>query len=127
MSDQDSKPDYIVDPSGNVRDVRNARNSPPAASPAPSHSSYSPPVQPAPPRRPSSSAYFIPIPIGLIITVLILVLNRCSGGGTANVRLPNQSSSYSEHLLGDMFFDNGDYDKAITLYTVDINQNHLSG
>jgi formylglycine-generating enzyme required for sulfatase activity/tetratricopeptide (TPR) repeat protein len=113
------KPGFIVDPDGNVRDVRGQNNT------QESQSSSQRPLHPSSmpgkdsyngsPRR--TSGGIILIPIGLIITLFIAILRACSD--------PVPTNSYSESdvntlNLGLHYYDQGDYEKALMQFNISI-------
>jgi Flp pilus assembly protein TadD len=127
MSD---RPGFIVDPQGNVRDVRNepARPIPSEGSPPPPASRWmglkgAPPSQPPPPlhryvqvnaSQPRRSGGLIFIPIGLIIT-LVITLARCLGG--------NSQNTYSEAGVNALNFGTHEYAQGnYSMALVEFNQ-----
>jgi Flp pilus assembly protein TadD len=111
------KPDFVVDPSGNVRDVRGqdyAQQSQ-SSSQRPEPGSSRPGKDAHAGSTPRTPGGIIIIPIGLIITLVIAVLRMCSG--------PAQKNSYSEsdvNLLnsGLSSYDQGDYEKALIYFNM---------
>jgi len=112
-------PDFIVDPSGNVRDARGQYHAQHFQSP--SHATGPGPSTPGQDRHTGSPrgtpGGIIFIPIGLIITLIIAVLRMCGG--------PAQSNSYPEsdvRLLGSGLssYDRGDYEKALIYFNMAI-------
>lgn len=113
------KPDYIVDPPGNVRDVRgqiyahesqSSSQQPETRSSTPGNYGYTANPQ----RKPGG---IIIIPIGLIITLIITILRNCGG--------PAQNNTYPESdvnmlNMGLYYYDQGDYEKAIMQFNMAI-------
>jgi tetratricopeptide (TPR) repeat protein len=116
MTDQREKPDFVVDPSGNVRDTRHMRyafsQGPPSGSPGDSTDgqSSSPSSQ-----KPKRITYLIPIPIGLII-FLLFSLFRHFILPDADVNTFDSESAYNSFQSGNYAFFRGEYDKAIMHY-----------
>ncbi len=101
-----NKPDFIVDPSGNVQDVRGSKN----ASGSQSYSSQNSRSGGSIPSNQRTPGRVILIPVGLILTLLI-ALCRMVGGMSA----PNGYSEAEISLLnmGLLFYDIGNYEAAI--------------
>jgi tetratricopeptide (TPR) repeat protein/photosystem II stability/assembly factor-like uncharacterized protein len=119
MTDQ---PDFIVDPSGGVKDVRHQKYWRTSASPAPqkpeagssgrgggvpTHSQY---IQK--PKRPPG---VIVIPIGLIIAIMVAVC-RLLSGSTANDSYSDSDISFLNSGIG--HYSRGDYDMAIVYFNM---------
>lgn len=108
-----NKPDFIADPSGNVRDVRGQES-------AQDSQSSSQPSTNGPATSVSRSTQGTPggvvfIPIGLIITLICAVL-RMSGGVTQQNGYPE--SDVNTLNLGLSYYDQGDYEMAITQFNI---------
>ncbi len=106
------KPDFIVDPSGNVRDVRNLN--------------YVRQTAPSPTYKTVQKSNNIPggvvvIPIGLIVWILITVI-RSASSATTNTNY-YADSNVSDLNLGNMYFANGEYDMALVHFNMAINSN----
>jgi tetratricopeptide (TPR) repeat protein len=106
------KPSFIVDPDGNVRDVRGQNSAqaspPPAPRPEPASPTPGTPVRSGSVRR--TPGGIILIPIGLILTIIFAVFRNCGG--------PGQKKAYPEsdvNLLNSALFsyDEGDYQMAL--------------
>jgi tetratricopeptide (TPR) repeat protein len=122
------KPDFIVDPSGNVRDVRSLKYSRPPGTPPPgSHPSSTTPrsytVQPTPPavRKSTTSPAVIIIPIGLIITILVALFRSAGQSSTNNHNISDSDASSLNS--GNMYFADGEYDKALVEFNMAIFSN----
>jgi tetratricopeptide (TPR) repeat protein len=127
-----AKPDFIVDPSGNVRDVRHLRNS---SSGGPSGGTHTPSrpasdnlagdfyrgrvvqVSHPPTTRSGSNFYWIPIPIGLIITIIVALLNglgvHTTGNGISERDYNILESAEDHYLNGQYALALQDYDSVI--------------
>jgi Tfp pilus assembly protein PilF len=111
------KPDFIVDPSGNVRDARAQNNS------QASQFSSQPPVSgSSPPGRVGNSGPtqrtpggIILIPIGLIITIVIAVF-RLAGGQSQKNTYPE--SDVDTLNTGLHYYDQGDYMMALAHFNM---------
>jgi hypothetical protein len=102
------KPDFYVDPHGNIKDIRGQKYS---------HASDSPPppqvpvtyIYDTPPKKNQPGGGVIQIPIGLILTLIFALVKSC---GT------NETSNYSEwdissYNSGMMNYAQGDYQMAL--------------
>ncbi len=105
------KPSFIVDPSGNVRDVRgqNCLQEPQPSSQQPGHGSSTPGRGGFSGSTKRTPGGFIIIPIGLIITLVIVVLQKC--GGTPQNSYPE--SDVNQLNSGLYSYDQGDYKNAL--------------
>lgn len=115
MNTQTEKPDFIVDEFGTVQDVRYAKSS---QEPAPARSWM--PDSACKPEDTNSSElsraaqsqgrplHLIPIPIGLLISLLMLLISSISHGGTqrADVRFDEANNN----------LENGNIEQAIAMY-----------
>ena len=111
------KPDFIVDPSGNARDVRGQKHSQgtngssqtsgagPSGSSTDFHS-YTPSSQ-----RVQSAPRVIFIPIGLILTLIMALIIRLSSGSGGKATYSQTGASALN--AGISYYNDGDYDKAI--------------
>jgi tetratricopeptide (TPR) repeat protein len=111
------KPGFIVDPSGNVRDVRGQNyiqeSQFSSQRPEPGSSTAGKDGHTGSTR--GTPGGFIFIPIGLIITLVFAVLRNCTG--------PAQKNTYPEsdvNLLNSALFsyDQGDYEKALIYFNM---------
>jgi tetratricopeptide (TPR) repeat protein len=115
-----NRPDFIVDPSGNVQDVRTQKHPPESAAPHSqrsdtryTQSSASVPLHVQPTSQPRQSPTFIVIPIGLIITIIVALCRLFNPSATG----PHYSSSDVSSLnTGITSYDAGNYDRAITYF-----------
>jgi len=110
-----NKPDFIVDPSGNVRDVRGQKGGP-APSSAYSQNSRtgtsSSGLSGSLPRKQRTPGGVIVIPVGLIFTFIILLLRTAGGMGTSTQK--SYSESGINFLNSGLYdYDQGDYESAI--------------
>jgi len=113
------KPGFIVDPSGNVRDIRGQKytqefQSSSGQPETGSSTSNKVGVTRSPKRNPGG---IILIPIGLIITLIIAVLRMCGG--------PAQKNGYPESdvdtlNMGIHYYDQGDYKMALIQFNLAI-------
>ena len=113
------KPSFIVDPSGNVRDVRgqdytqesqsSSQRSEPGSS-APGKDGHTGSTRRVP-------VGFIFIPVGLIITLVVAVLRMSGGSGKKN---GYPESDVNTLNLGLLYYDQGDYEKAILHFNMAI-------
>jgi tetratricopeptide (TPR) repeat protein len=118
------QPDFIVDPSGDVKDVRHQKywrrsGSPPPQKPeagssghgrgVPTHSQY---IQK--PKRPPG---VIVIPIGLIIAIMVAVC-RLLSGSTANDNYSDSDISFLNSGIG--HYSRGEHDMAIIYFNMAI-------
>ena len=113
MTEQREKPDFVVDPSGTVEDVRRVKHrsyqAPPSQPPGNGADDRS---KPSSPQHPKRVWYVIPIPIGLIIFLLVSLI-RCvgspeNGGGTFD-----SETALRHYQSGNWYLFGGDYDQAI--------------
>ena len=112
------KPDFYVDPDGNIRDVRGQKYS---------HASDSPP----PPQRPVTYVYNTPprknqpgggvilIPIGLILTLIFALVRSCGSHKTNNYS-EWDTSSYNSGMMN---YAQGDYQMALIDFNSVISSN----
>lgn len=115
MNSQLDKPDFVVDEMGGVQDVRNREFVPEPASPAgwiangpctPGGGSSSEAARPAP--RPGGQIRLIPIPIGLIISLVALLISNTGNG--------DDRRAINRFNEGNDYFDVGSYGQAIAKY-----------
>lgn len=115
------KPDFIVDPSGNARDVRGQKQSSysvaSSSQTSRSRSSTSGGNIRSPQDTRRTPGGFIFIPIGLILSLIIAICRMSAG--------PSQKNTYPESdvntlNLGLHYFDQGDYEKAIVQFNMAI-------
>lgn len=111
------RPDYVVDPSGNVRDARgqNDAQESRSSSQRPEPGSSTPGKDRHTGSTQGTPGGIIFIPIGLIITLIIAVLRMLGG--------PAQENSYPESDVrtlnsGLSYYDRGDYEKAIVHFNM---------
>jgi len=111
------KPDFIVDPSGNVRDVRGQKRSSDSATPSsPSFSAYRGNTGSSQVTQRTPGGIII-IPIGLIITLIIAVIRMSVGSVQKNGYPEADVSTLNSGLY---YYDQGDYDMAITQFNITI-------
>lgn len=116
MTGRREKPDFIVDSSGNVQDVRHVMYSssqvPPGRPPGNGSGSY-----PKPPssRQPKRTIYFIPIPIGLIIFLLFSLIRHLNQP-EKSANTFGSEGAYGMFQSGNHSFSTGDYDMALVYY-----------
>ncbi len=106
------KPGFIVDPSGNVRDVRGqnyiqdsqfSSQRPEPGSSQPGRDGHTGPTRGTP-------GGIILIPIGLIITLIVAFLRMVSGQGQTNTYSESDVNSLN---MGLHYYDQGDYEMAL--------------
>ena len=117
-----NKPDFIVDPSGNVRDVRPARPRSVPGSPPRNVGMPGPPGVahiPIQTRKPKYTPNLILIPLGLILTLIIalLLLVNCSSKNTIS------ESDWSNLEMGINFYLDGEYTNALAHFNMVIHSN----
>jgi tetratricopeptide (TPR) repeat protein len=117
----DKKPDFIVDPSGHVKDVRGARFSnnsgslpPGGAGPRIGNSAH--PYQPAS-SKPGPAPQIILIPVGLIITLVIFILRQFSTPAEQDTYSDSAIQSYNSGIFD---YIDGDYDMAVLNFNIAI-------
>jgi tetratricopeptide (TPR) repeat protein/photosystem II stability/assembly factor-like uncharacterized protein len=117
MSANNGEPDFVVDPYGTVYDARRERYAssqiPPGGPPGDGTDGQS---KPPSPQKPKKITYFIPIPIGLIL-FLIVSLFQHLGRSDTDVNIFDSESAYNAFQSGEYCFFRGEYDEAITHYT----------
>ncbi len=116
MAGEGQKPDFIVEPSGDVRDVRHEPyGSPPGPPDAPPRDNGAGRASPSSPRKPARSVRVIWIPIGLILSLLALlvrsVLVSQSDGSTFT-----SERAYTAFQAGTGEYYSGAYRQAIQHY-----------
>jgi tetratricopeptide (TPR) repeat protein len=114
-------PDFIVDPSGTVRDVRHSKSAQEPAHAAPQRPATPPPSiawniqgKPQSAPKPNRKPYFIVIPIGLI---LFLIGKFLGVPATNNATYHAGATSFN---MGNYYYDKGDYDQAIFQFNLAI-------
>ena len=128
MSD---RPDFIVDPSGNARDTRgeaysqtsqgSSSQGPPKGPPVYYSSSPSTAGGGGGSKRPSGVIF---IPIGLILTLIMVVVRMMAGAWQNNTASTSQQGNlYSEASanalnMGVYYYNRGEYDKAIVHFNL---------
>lgn len=132
-------PDFIVDPSGNVRDVRHLKDSssgrasggtPPPSRPVGDNLAgdfyRGKTVQVSYPSAPRSKSnfYWIPIPIGLIITIVVALLNALGVSTTGN---GISERDYQEFESAERNYSLGFYTLALEDYSNVIESNPKLG
>lgn len=124
-----NKPDFIVDPSGNVRDVRGQKGN----STTPSVSSQNAgsgassggsggvghETRGSISRNPGTPGGVIIIPIGLILSLIFLLFRMAAGAGTST---QNRYSEFGVNSLnlGLSYYEQGDYENAILHFNLAI-------
>jgi tetratricopeptide (TPR) repeat protein len=120
MTGQRGKPDFVVDPSGNVRDVRHSEygssRSPPGGRSGAGQGSS---PKPRRSRRPIRTPYLIPIPVCLIIFLLVYLI-RCDSSPVESARTTNLDIASSEYERGNRFLLSGEYGAAIVHFNLAI-------
>jgi tetratricopeptide (TPR) repeat protein len=117
-----NKPDFIVDSSGKVRDVRQAKYSSAPGSPPPNAGTPGPPGVahiPIRTRKPKYTPYVILIPLGLILTLIIAILllvNRSSKNAISE-------SDWSAYQSGIRYYVEGEYTLALAHFNMAIHSN----
>jgi tetratricopeptide (TPR) repeat protein len=134
-----TKPDFIVDPSGNVRDVRHSKNSssggasggtPPPSNPTGDnlagdfYRGHVVQVSYSSAARSKSNYYWIPIPIGLIITIIVALLNALGVNTTGN---GISERDYQEFQSGESHYLAGRYALALDAFNNVIESNPKLG
>lgn len=123
------KPDFIVDPSGNVQDVRHLKYSRQSASPP----GQKPKAPPSKPRRSAPTTYpkrvqksgqssgIIFIPIGLILTIIFALsaASRPRNTPLPDATIPNLT--WYSLKSGERHYSAGDYDLALASFNRVIN------
>ena len=110
-----NKPDFIVDPSGNARDVRGQGST--QDSQSSSQPSANGPSTPGSGPTQGTSGGVVLIPIGLIITLICAVL-RMVGGAAQQNGYPEPDVNTLN--LGLSYYDQGAYEMAITQFNIAI-------
>ena len=125
MTDRREGPRFIVDSSGNTREVRQAGHAPsqppPGKPPGNGRGSQS---WTRPPQKSGGAPYLIPIPIGLICWLVIALIRGCDASETSFYPSSPQSSNpirssgdFSDLGQGSRAYFLGDYDAAIQHFT----------
>jgi tetratricopeptide (TPR) repeat protein len=125
-----NRPDFIVDPSGNVQDVRRqtswrySGSSPKKPEKRDSGDGICVPANPRSTQKPEVSGGVIVIPIGLIITIIVAIVRLLNG------QSPSHEPSYSEfHDLnsGIRYYLEDEYDMALVQFNGVIDAHPNSG
>jgi len=114
-----NKPDFIVDPNGNVEDVRGSKNTSKTASGSQSYSSQNSGtrVQSSSKNQSTSGGVTI-IPIGLILTLILTVCRMLAAGTSAQNRY--SEVEVNSLNLGLSYYDEGSYEEAIREFNIAI-------
>jgi Tfp pilus assembly protein PilF len=118
MAGHREKPDFVVDPSGSVHDVRHSgygsSEVPPGRPSSEGDDSHPKPHSSSQPKR---TIYLIPIPIGLII-FLVVSLIRYLNPPEENPHTFDSEGAYAEYNRGNRYFFSGEYDMAVVHFNM---------
>lgn len=108
-----NKPDFIVDPSGNVRDVRGQESTQDSQSSSqPSANGLATSVSRSTQGTPGGVVF---IPIGLIVTLIFAVLRMLAGAPQQNGYPESDVNTLNSGLY---YYDQGDYESAVRQFDI---------